>query len=151
GGSGTEGEAHRHSGRRSRGGRVAAFPRAKPIGTEGGGAAGGEWPPSRGRSPSAQRAAEPREESGSRNILAVALPRAKPIGTEGGGAAAKRRHRGSADIVGAQTSWERRHRGGADIVGAQTSWERRHRGSADILGAQTSWERRPLACPAREG
>ncbi|MFY9557743.1 MAG: hypothetical protein WAV47_23805, partial [Blastocatellia bacterium] len=38
-----EGEALRHRGRRSRGGRVAAFPRAKPIGTEGGGAAGVEW------------------------------------------------------------------------------------------------------------
>ncbi|MFY9554027.1 MAG: hypothetical protein WAV47_04825, partial [Blastocatellia bacterium] len=42
------------------------------------------WPraPARGQSPSAQRAAEPREEMAARTC-----PRAKPIGTEGGGAA----------------------------------------------------------------
>ncbi|MFY9572651.1 MAG: hypothetical protein WAV20_14725 [Blastocatellia bacterium] len=62
-------------------------PRAKPIGREGGGAAGRrgavfEVPPSRGQSPSAERAAEPREEMAARTC-----PRAKPIGTEGGGAA----------------------------------------------------------------
>ncbi|MFY9554113.1 MAG: hypothetical protein WAV47_05265, partial [Blastocatellia bacterium] len=50
------------------------FPRAEPIGT----AAeprDEEVPSSRGRSPSAQRAAEPREE-----MVARTFPRAEPIG-----------------------------------------------------------------------